>query len=181
MAGRRGGFHANQSLSRRPRRKTAWGVGPDTIADVFSSTSTQTWDTGIALANEEQATIVRIHGFVQLFLTASDAAASGFAVAMGFGIVTAEAFAAGVASMPSPLTDANWDGWMWHKFVQVRSIAAAAADFNGLASVQNIDIDVKAMRILQSDNTLFGATEVVETGTATLQVNADTRLLLLLP
>ena len=127
-------------------------------------------------------TIVRIRGIYQASLTVVSSALDGFAGAIGFGIVTAEAFAAGVLSVPSPITDASWDGWMMHEFFQLRVAAGTLGDGvnAGIATV-NIKIDVKAMRILDSDNVLMGVTEVFETGTATMHQDADTRMLLLLP
>jgi len=168
--------------SRSQRRKTAWGVGPEAV-DVSGSASGHTlWTNGVSLNNEEQATITRIHGVGQIVLLTAAAAGDGYFGAMGFGIVTAEALAGGVTTVPSALVDANWDGWMWHQFLDIRAVTATIADgVNAMSATLRFQIESKAQRILRSDDVLFGSIDMVESGTATWELQADTRMLLILP
>jgi len=104
-------------------------------------------------------------------------------MAVGMGIVTGEAFAAGVASVPSPIGDLDWDGWMYHQFFDVRSVTNTLADgVNAVGASVMLPIDVKSQRILRSDDRLMAVVEgEVEVGAATVRLDADTRILFLLP
>ena len=118
--------------------------------------------------------LIRTRGFIHYFLNAATAQGDGFFGAVGLGITTGFAFAAGSASCPGPLTESDWDGWFWHSFFDVR--LAETSLFNSFAH-QRIEIDSKAMRKLDSQDVIFGMTEVLESGTAVLEMHGDTRLL----
>jgi len=156
-----------------------WGVGPNSTPTgiSLSTTGKQLWENGITLANDNKATIVRIRGSVQFGLLTATAAGDGFHGAIGLGIVQADAFAAGAASSPGALTDADWDGWMWHSFfdihAQVATIAAGGLEQTGV----RIAIDTKAMRKIEDAEVLLGSLDIVEIGTATAFFHADTRIL----
>ena len=64
--------------------------------------------------------------------------------AFGMGIVSAEAFAAGIGSIPIPFLDGAWGGWMvWRSFsYRFEFATAAAVNFPGW----NFEVDSKAMR-----------------------------------
>jgi len=180
MARLRSGF---QRHAPRERRKSFWGVGPNAVNMTRTAAGPQVWTQGTTLASGTQGTITRIHGQFLSFLSATSVANGGYDCAVGFGIVSAEAFAAGVASMPSAATDSDWDGWMFHKFYELRSNNATLADgVNAAAATFRFDIDVKAQRILRSDDVLFGSWDSLgEVGTATAFLQSDTRVLVLLP
>lgn len=77
--------------------------------------------------------------------------------ALGFVIVNDLAAAAGVASMPGPVTDASDEGWfVWEPFVSSKSSAAA------LESV-NYEFDSKGMRKLEQG---FQIAVIVENASA---------------
>jgi len=123
-------------------------------------------------------TIVRIRGHFQLFLTLVTAVGDGFHGAIGIGVFTNEAFASGAAAIPGPLTDADYDGWMYHQFIDVHGITLTEADgSNAVVMVQAGEIDSKAMRIQEDSQTLLGLIEVGEEGTAAAEFWADTRVL----
>ena len=85
-----------------------------------------------------------------MHLLTAAAAGDGFFGAVGIGIVTNQAFVAGVTSMPEPFDEVNWDGWMWHFFFDIRSVTATIGDGVNAASVsQLLTIDSKAMRKLE--------------------------------
>lgn len=171
MALRRGFPQGRQT---RSRRQVIWGNGPLGLPLAISTTGT-VHGTGVVLAAELKATIVRLRGMLDVNLLTASAVGDGFDGALGIGIVTDEAFAAGAASTPDPVTEADWDGWLYHTFFHVH--AAAGADMTGPMSHFRIPIDSKAMRIWTEGNTLFPSVEVVLDGTSTAEVWFDTRLL----
>ena len=130
--------------------------------------------------NEPLVTIVRIRGYFRVILTAATAAGDGFLGAVGIGVVTAPAFAVGLTAVPLPVAEMDWDGWMFHQFFDLRSNIAGVGDGQPGVSI-GFDIDSKAMRKLGDEQVLMGAIEVVESGTAVMEVSADTRILLKLP
>ena len=168
--------------SRFPRRKTAWAVGPEANGVSIAATLTPIlWSSGVALSGgQEQATITRIRGYTRWTLTAVTVARGGFRLAVGFGIVSAEAFAAGVASVPSPIGDLDWDGWMFHQFADLHSVTATIADgVNAVGCSIYQEIDVKSQRILESDNVLVAVAEAEnEVGAAAAVLDADSRILI---
>ena len=164
----------------RSRRLTAWGVGPESPGQTVNSTTPILWTSGSVLSSGgEQVTIVRIRGDLTLVLDTVSAALSGFAGAVGIGIVTTAAFTAGVGSIPTPITEEDWDGWMWHTYFTLRSVTATVADgANAVTNVLRVPIDTKAMRKQTSDMTLFGAIEASnEFGTASMSIVANSRVL----
>ena len=80
--------------------------------------------------------------------------------------------------MPSPTTEANWDGWIYHTQVNVFAQAAGILED---AAMQRIEIDSKAQRKLKSEDSLFAIIEVTKVGTATIQWNFNSRVLFKLP
>jgi len=173
-----------QPRVRTQRRKTAWGVGPNATAQASTAALNPiAWANGVVLQNDSEATIVRIRGIMSLVLHVSSLAAGGFLGAAGIGITTAAAFAAGVGSMPSPITELDWDGWMWHHFYDVHSVTATIADgANAGAVYQRVLIDSKAMRKFRTDEVVFGIWEnAEEIGTATVTIHANSRMLFMLP
>ena len=77
------------------------------------------------------------------FLTAATSIADGFHGAFGVGLVTSAAAAAGVGSIPTPVTEQGWDGWILHQYFHVHRGAAAFGDNAGVA---RFILDSKAMR-----------------------------------
>ncbi len=173
MARRSGFTHRSQ-----PRRQTSWALGPESSAQNVASSTTQIW-TVATVPVIEGLTIVRTRGFIRCLLTTVSAADSGFSGAFGIGVTNQNAVAVGVGSVPTPITDLDWDGWLWHSFFDVRSITATIADgANAVAMEWSMEIDSKAMRKLNDTETaVFGATEVTETGTAVMNIHAQCRQL----
>jgi len=164
-----------------PRRQVSWEAGPDARDVVISTSSQSLWTTGV-VALQGGLTVVRIRGFINLWQTAGTAAGDGFFGAVGIGITTDEAFLAGVASIPSPLSDLEWDGWVYHSFWDTRVLTGTFSDgVNAGLTYQRIEIDTKAMRKLKQGMTLFGSVGQIESGTAVVEYNADTRVLVKLP
>ena len=137
------------------------------------------WTTGIALAIEGQVTILRIRGDLLVYLNTAVSIDDGYAGAVGIGIVIAQAFATGVGAVPDAVADSDWDGWMYHRFFNLRS-TVGNINVNDVGHIERFQIDSKAMRKWSEGNVLFGITSVVETGDSTLSMSADSRVLLAL-
>ena len=164
------------------RRQTAWELGPggDSVTAI-STTSSTILGAGSA-AVIDGLTIVRIRGNLSILCDSVSAIQDGYHGAVGIGVVTSDAFAVGVTAVPNPLADANWDGWMYHRFFDVHAISATIGEgVNAQALVAQIEVDTKAMRKLPLNETVFMSMEVVEDGTSTLAVRFDSRLLVKLP
>jgi len=182
--GRLGGFHGRSQIRSR-RRQVAWDGGPFmTITDI-SATGKLLWTIGVVLDKDEESTIVRIRGQILARLVLSTAAGDGMSFAVGLGLVNSQAFTAGAGSVPGPGTDPDWGGWLWHQYFYVYGTAAQSLGQDTARNANSdvrIEIDSKAMRKMDSNQTLFGMFEVqAEAGTATVRLLADTRVLVKLP
>ena len=170
---------------RTPRRKSSWEQGSGGTGQVaFTGSSTSILGLGAGAA-EDGLTLVRTRGQLTVSLNAAAAVGEGFSGAFGIGIVTDQAFAAGVASMPAPITDIDWNGWLYHHFFDLFSntaISGGAAvdeDFgNVIAGVQRIEVDSKAMRKIGLNEVIFAVLQVVEQGTATMRAAFNSRILI---
>ena len=165
--------------ARGPRRQTAWQQGPEAAGVVMASTGSTLWDaTGASMVSGREVTIVRTRGLVHIILSVTDSAQAGFRGALGIGVATIEAVAAGVVAVKTPLTDVAWDGWLWHSMFDVHSVTAVIADgANAAAIEQEIVIDSKAMRKISDEQVVFGVVEVVEVGISQCTVWANSRVL----
>ena len=127
---------------------------------------------------------MRIRGEALFYLTSIAAALDGFTrVAVGIGIVTASAFGIGITAVPTPVTDIEWEGWMFH-WIGALMVPTSTLPTEGQAgsAVVRVPIDSKAMRKVGSDETIFGCVEVAgEVGTSVMGFNGSTRLLIKLP
>jgi len=151
---------------------TNWGLGPGgTGATALSATGVSLLGGGVLPA--EKLTLVRTRGVLDLFLNTAASANDGFFGAMGIGIASDAAFDAGIVSLPTPLSESIWDGWLYHTFFSVH----ASINSGGTASHQRVEVDSKAMRITSEENVIYAAIEVVEIGVATMDVFFESRML----
>jgi len=162
----------------RATRLTAWAIGPEG-ATAHSASNAQLMPTGV-IPNIEALTIIRIRGTFLFFLTSVSSVSDGFLGAVGIGIVTDEAFTAGIGSMPTPLSDDEDELWMWHSFFHAIAVSTTNIDRQMTTQIR-LPIDSKAMRKFEPGNTLFAAVEVTETGTAVGQAHLLTWTLIKLP
>ena len=179
---------ARRSFSRSPSRKTSWDLGPKTSTDGATQPVTTS---SIVVASQgvqilvDGETHVRLRGALNLFLTLCDAAGNGFTGAFGVGIVNVKAFAAGTGSLLAPLSEEDWDGWIYHRYFGLFAggpIAAATAmdqtsAVNPTSAALNVEVDSKAMRKLKLDDVIYAAIEVVEVGTAAMEFGFNSRTL----
>jgi len=180
----------SRSPTRSPRRKTSWIIGPRTGANgslqsIISSVKTVAT---IGVTTVDGETLIRTRGQLLLFLRSATASNNGFTGAFGIGMVTDQAFTAGIASMPGPLNDDEWDGWLYHNYFAVFASSVIAAevsnadDFaNTQSAVLRMEIDSKAMRKTKSKQVMFAALEVEETGVADMSWFFNSRQLFKLP
>jgi len=177
MAPRRGFTRTVQTRS--PRRQTSWADGYLAVATAISANG-KTLVQGLALtAGVTEATIVRMRGEVLAFLSAGDIALAGFQLGIGMGIVSTDAFNAGAASVPGPLSDQDWEGWMWYQLVQLSSVSSAIQGLVAPSAQVRIPVDSKAMRKLSDNEVLALVYETTdEVGVAVAQVSTMTRMLL---
>jgi len=168
MAQRRGLIHQRAAGK---RRLTQWGLGVGSTAQTTVSVASSVI-IGSAVTFGASATIIRMRGRFDAFISTAAAVGDGFQGAVGIGLATSAAFAIGITAIPTPITEAAWDGWLWHSFF------GAHRGFDGSgAGAASLEIDSKAMRKVSDEMSLFAAIEVVEVGASTLRVHLDTRLL----
>ena len=163
------------------KRSVSWAIGPGASDVAIAASGKSIWTisiTGTGTALER--TIVRIRGACHCTLKTAAALGDGFLVGLGIGLVTEQALVAGITAVPGPLTDADWDGWMWHSVTDVRAITATIADgANAVSASARVDVDTKAMRKWHEDSVaVIGVIEVVESGAASMDFNSFTRMLL---
>jgi len=93
--------------------------------------------------------------------------------------VTAAAVTAGVASVPTPITEVEWEGWLWHEFFSFHSPVATAGI--GSAAREKIVIDSKAMRKVETQDVVILVMEAVVSGAASMTIMGQSRMLIKLP
>jgi len=175
----RRGFSRGHSPS---RRQTGWNIGPGGVSQTsFSASGASILGSGIA-PGSDGLTVVRLRGSLDYALSIANAGTNGMHCAVGVGVVSNDAFAIGVTAVPHPISDAGWNGWMYHRFFDAHAITGTIADgVNGPAIAGRFEIDSKAMRKLPENTTLYAIVEVVEAGTAQLNVFFESRVLFKLP
>ena len=179
MARSRSGSSRTFGHRTSPRRKTAWDNGPGANASLGITSSTAGIIGSGSEVLQDGVTLVRTRGYVNLVQTLGDASLSGFTGAVGLGLVGKPAFTAGVGSVPTPITEADWEGWIWHQLFDIRvPVAAAVGDTGGNL---RFEIDAKAMRKTGLQEVLYFAIEVTETANAAMTVRAGSRMLFKLP
>ena len=178
MAVRRGA-HGRGSFARAPRRQTDWFGVTDAGylavaagAKALIASAAIDSSPGVLMGS----TLVRSRGLVSVKLQtyAADLNVIG---AFGMAIVSAEAAAAGIASIPGPWSNSEWDGWfVWGTWAFAYEFTT---DIDRLlpASVQ-IPVDSKAMRKLESGNTIVF---VAESQSAAFEIVMPIRVLVKLP
>ena len=124
-------------------------------------------------------TLVRTRGLLRGFLRTATSAGDGFQGALGIGIVSSAAFNVGVGSVPTPITEVGWEGWVFWSPVSLHSAVAGVS----VAASEEVEltVDSKAMRKFNSDMTLFAVLELIEIGTAAASFFFDSRMLFKLP
>jgi len=173
----RRGFHP---VRNRSRRLMSWGVGPGSqVLTQLTASGSSILGSGAVLATEDRSTVIRIRGYFQAYLSLITTLNDGYHAALGIGIASGDAFGIGQTALPNPLDDVDWPGWMYHRFFDVHGVTAGEADgINAGIATTGFEVDTKAMRKWGSNEVLFASVQVVEAGTATINMFFDTRILL---
>jgi len=96
------------------------------------------------------STLIRIRGRVE-YLTDQSASDENPIGAIGISIVKDAARAAGVGSLPIPITDAGLDMWQYHQYLDSKfRLVSSASD----GYVLHQEIDVKAMRKIEDGDAI---------------------------
>ena len=146
---------------RGPQRLTQW-IAP--VLQVFVTVASGTAVIIASIPAEDPFTFVRTRGMVAIRpdVYSADLDIIG---AVGMGIVTAEAFAAGVGSIPEPYTDGDWGGWfVWRSFgmrMEFRSDTGMI-----YPATQSLEIDSKAMRKIAPNEVMVVVAESFNGGFA---------------
>ena len=161
------------------QHRSSWEFGPETAANggpvSLASSLSDLAGTNVE-ATVDGITLIRTRGELLLGLKTAAAAQNGFHGAFGIGKATKAAVTAGAASIPTPITEEAWDGWLYHRYFSIISpgpIAAATAaqealQANSTLAAVRIEVDSKAMRKWDVNEAMFAVIEVIEIGTATM-------------
>ncbi len=154
---------------RSPQRLTQW-IGPADQSYLAVASAGETIISSFAA--EEALTITRSRGQLSIIpsVFSADVEITG---AYGEGVVSAEAFAAGVVSLPSPFRDADWGGWLlWRAFSYRFEFAdATGVDFPNWT----MELDSKAQRRMGPNEVLVA---VAESQSGAFRVSAPLRTLI---
>ena len=117
-----------------------------------------------------------------VFLTAASAVGDGFSGAFGIGFASTAAIQAGIASLPTPVTEFDSDNWIFHRFYHLIAphvIDGGVSNDTGYGPAWlRVEIDSKAMRKVPDDDVgLYMAWEHTLSGTATIRFLGRTRML----
>jgi len=186
------GLRSRSSFARSSRRKSSWGFGPATSTDgesqSLSASAAILAGQAVSILADGQ-TLVRTRGDFNIFLQTAGTQADGFSGAFGIGVATTAAITAGVASVPTPITEETWDGWLYHRYfsvicaepIAVATTSKIGAQVHDVAAALRFEVDSKAMRKLTQDQTIYAVIEVIEIGVATARWAFNSRMLFKLP
>ena len=159
--------------TRGPIRQTQWIASAANTAVTALAAATSLLDQSLVPADQPE-TIVRVRGRLTIMSDQNVASENPFG-AFGFNIVSAEALAAGAASIPAPYTNGGDDGWFVHQYFAAPLRFGDATGFSNIA--QSFEFDSKAMRKLSPDDRMV---VMIENASAVhgLQFLLDFRMLL---
>ena len=161
------------------RRKTSWEPGPGgTAITALSGTGSQFVGSAV-VPIIPGLTAVRLRGRLSWFLKLATAVDDGFQGAFGIGLATLAAVTAGIASVPTPITEIDSDNWMYWTPISGHGPVVSSTALDG-ATHQDIEVDTKAMRKFDDVMSIYAAVEIVEQGTATASLYFDSRMLVML-
>ncbi len=145
-------------LTRGPRRQLQWISPADAgFVTVASTTKVLIQSFNATVAGINRPTVVRTRGRVGVRPGAQAGADQAFVGAFGICVVSADAFAAGVASVPGPFSDADWSGWyVWESFNYTADFKSGVG-YDLLS--QEYDVDSKAMRKITANDTIVMVAE----------------------
>ena len=176
------------SQSGTVRHRSSWEVGPETSGgggpQAFSGTGPILAGTAVTITIDS-LTLIRTRGEFLMYLISATAAGDGFHGAIGIAKATTAAVLAGVASVPTPITEEAWEGWLYHRYFSIiapgpMAVATAAQEtlqHAGVTAAVRFEIDSKAMRKANIDESFYFCVELVQHGTAAAEFLMNSRLL----
>ena len=165
-----------RTLVRTPKRATFWEGATGEAVMTTGTVATVPVVTEATLENTPNPTLIRIHGTVYAHVTARTAAGDSCILGLGIMAQSRVAIAAGVASMPAPITDIG-SPWIWHRQIVLDSLVAPpnGTDIGGNV---RIIVDNKSMRKFDLNQGLqIILQNFALTGTITLSATWAFRLL----
>jgi len=162
------------------RRRNSWEEGPGSTTGLGVSGSTIQFLGSALQPTLDGLTLARLRGRFSWFLTLATSAGDGFQGAFGIGVATAAAVTAGTGSVPTPITEQAWDGWLYWTPLSIHG-AVVSSTALGEETKQDFEVDSKAMRKLKEEDAIYAMLEIIEVGTATATAFFDSRILLKLP
>ena len=173
MARPRRTFNRGQST----RRRVGWEEGPGaSAAENFLASGSAILGAGLQVL-EDGVTLVRTRGSLSAFLVeAVSSPGDGFHCAIGIQVVTNDAFAIGITAMPTPISDMQFNGWLYHRFFDVHAPNSLIPSGGDVSQVV-FEVDSKAMRKVSLGDTIVAVLEVVEIGSADMDLFFDSRML----
>ena len=136
----------------RSRRQTDWALSVSTVALVnvpaASKVLASSFDASV-LRDIAPATVIRTRGEL-LIITDNFGATEVQLGAFGIAFVNNVARTLGVTAIPGPGTDALFDGWFVHQFIQQKSVLLSGVGFESRSATRYV-IDSKAMRKFDAD------------------------------
>ena len=144
----------------RPKRQTLWIGGALSLQQLAGSTSGFAFlVTEAQFSNLGRPTVIRIRGrFHAQMDRSAEVAEDKAVVTSGIAMVEARAAAAGIGSLPKPVTNSDFS-WMWIGAHTLATPTTLTED-EGSMRFERIDVDAKAMRKAQPSMALVLVTEV---------------------
>jgi len=141
------------ALRQGQRRATTWVASADVtattnLAAAAASLDQSLTESALGALGLLPSTIIRTRGSIWVRSDQVAASRTPFG-AVGFGIVSEQAGVAGVASLPTPITEEQSELWFVHQFWLADFVFVTAAGFGGSEGMARYDFDSKAMRKIQ--------------------------------
>ena len=163
--GRGGAFAA-------PKRQIAndgldGSVGPSAVTLTFGAAALATGVFSVGFQMIESAsTLVRTRGIIHLQLQAAGSAITAVTGAIGMIVVSAEAFAAGIASLSTPLDDTERAWYVYVPFA-MESVGSGTQGADSPGRFLTIPFDSRGQRKLKVSDTLVTVIEATQDSTTT--------------
>ncbi len=156
---------ARRNFSRRPQRPlrlSQWAATVPETQFIALAAATSVIDSSFTPSGAAPETVIRTRGLLTVMTDQVAASEQPFG-AFGICVVSDQAFTAGVASVPTPYTEAESDLWFLHTFWSAAMLSATQVGFDGRVAY-HFELDSKAMRKVNEDETIIA---VMENGNST--------------
>ena len=168
-----------RTFTRGAKRQAFWSPVMVETRVVALGAAASLGATSVGETAQERLTLVRVRGEAFVTLDAGSVFDS-MQVALGLIVVKTEAFVVGgAASMPGPITDIE-QSWLWHHIFVMGPAVVAADDGADISRNVRVEIDGKAQRKMQAEETLAFVWEAtILAGSPTIDGQAAVRSMFL--